>query len=119
MIGLVMLLAAFTSPMPVSVDFGEYDPARAALMDAVGDRLMDSVVVTPNVDAYRALVVKVRLIARDKRRLAVVTYSYNAKLLGRSVFQCSRAQIAPCSIAIVNGAERASLLVRRTKTKGA
>ena len=110
---IALLMMAATYAVPVSMDFGEYNPARETFMNAVSLKLGKSRLITQNVDAFHALDVKVRFrSALGKRRLAVVNYSYDGKSLGRSVFQCSNAQIDSCSTAIVSGAERASRLVR-------
>ena len=101
--------------VPVSVDFGDYDPAHEALQNAIFHQLTKSPFVTPNVDAYRALRVAVRMTRiKGNRQFVEVTYSWDRKIIRRTILPCSRAQIRGCSTSIVSGAERASHTVRRS-----
>lgn len=103
--------------VPVSLDFGDYNPTHEALQNAINDRLMRSTLVTPNADAYRALTVAVRLaLVKGKGRIAAVTYSWDRTTIRQMTYPCSRAQISRCSTLIVSGAERASRTVRRSSS---
>ena len=103
--------------VPVRVSFGNYKPAYEALDSAISTKLLRSQLVTPNVDAYRALYVEVRLTrVRGSGQLATVIYSWDRMVISRMRYPCARAQIARCSTAIVKGAERSSYFVRRSSS---
>ena len=101
--------------VPVSVNFGDYEPAHEGLQNAVEAKLMKSQLVTPNVDAYRALVVVARLKhVRGRGQTVTVTYSWDRKTIGRAIYACSQSEVGRCSANIVRGAERASATVRQS-----
>lgn len=119
--GVVLPTAASTDgrsdviAVPVLVDFGTYRPANEAILNAIDDRLRQSRLVTPNVDADLALVVKARFFStKDHRRMTAVAYSWSGKMLFRTSYLCSKAQIGRCSAAIVRGAEKAAVAIRRS-----
>lgn len=94
------------------LDFGDYNPANERLLDAIHTKLLASNLVTPNVDAYRALLVEVRFSYRTTHsRWVLVRYYWGSRMLAKAVHACPRAEVATCSSAIVRGAERASRAV--------
>jgi hypothetical protein len=99
--------------IPVLVDITDYPHATDKLSDAIFFKVMNSKLITPNVDAPDAMIIKLlppRSVPQKDR--VDVLYTWGKRVLADVTFPCAPPQVASCSAAIVKTAERVSRTVR-------